>query len=609
MNSIAPITPSPTTGNDILSEIATGLIKDAISTGWNKVSKFFKDLDAQDSIRYGSAYFNYLSNTQDKNGKIKTLIYRRIPKDLYSFYECLGVDYDGETIDTTCVKNLLELSNKIVVTGTGGSGKSILLKHFFLNTIQTTDYIPVLIELRKFNFYDIKEISLYDAVYQSLSENGFALEEEYFSFSMKEGAYVILLDGFDEINRDRVGKVSAEIRSLSDKYGSNNFIISSRPTDAFIGWQDFSEVSSLPLTKKQALSLINKIEFDDSVKKTFYEALDKSLFSKYHSFASNPLLLTIMLLTFNNHASIPEKLNDFYEEAFATLYNMHDATKDCYVRDIRTKLGSEDFKSVFAYICFKSYFSSEFEFSESRLREYIQKAKEKFSRLQFSIDDFQEDLILSVCMLVKDGLNYRFTHRSFQEYFAAWYTCKITDELQSKLLSSWLSESDAAYTDEYLSMLFNLQPEKVNTIIFLPGLKKVQALYNDFGFTVRFLESLFSGVTLSKGRDKSYSLGLRIKNRYLCNVLRSTCKYNSYPYSNAPSRLDDEIVKKMLDKDPNPNSEWPFEVMLDYMPEVDLLDALSWFHTQYQFCTMIVEKYTTKDRSRKRKLSSIIDEL
>lgn len=457
----------------IITDVTVGILKEAISTGWYRVKKFFKDMDAEIAIQYGTAYTRYLLNTENKNGKIKTLIYRRVPKELYSFYECIGVDYDGKIIDTTQILNLFDVSQKIIVTGTGGIGKSMLMKHLFLNTIQTTDYIPVLIELRKFNAYEIKEISLYNAIYQSLKDNGFTLDEEYFKYSLEEGGYVIILDGFDEINRDRADRVTSEIKNFGDQYKNNKFIISSRPTDGFIGWNNYSEMTALPLTKEQALSLIGKIEFDESVKNTFYRALDEELFDRYDSFASNPLLLTIMLLTFNNHASIPEKLNDFYEEAFSTLFNMHDATKDCYVRDIRTKLGCEDFKTVFAYICFKSYFSGEFEFLENRLREHIQQAKKKFPSLIFEVDDFQDDLISSVCMLVKDGLNYRFSHRSFQEYFAAWYTCKITDEVQQRLLTSWLSESNAAVTDEYLTMLYNLQSEKVNTIIFCPAIKKL----------------------------------------------------------------------------------------------------------------------------------------
>lgn len=483
--------------NKILTDVTTTLIKDAISTGWDKVKKFFKDLDAQQAIQYNTAYTNYLANTYDKNGKIKTLIYRRVPKELYSFYECIGVECDGKIIDTSSITRLIEESNKIIITGTGGIGKSILFRHLFLNTVDTTAYIPVLIELRKFNAFDIKDISLYDAIYQSLCENGFRLEKEYFEASLKEGGYIILLDGFDEINRDKVSRVTSEVKSLSDKYNENKFLISSRPTDNF------------------------------------------------------------------------------------------------------------------AYICFKSYFAGEFEFSESRLRGYIQSAKEKFTSLQFSVDDFQEDLTLSVCMMIKDGLDYRFAHRSFQEYFAAWYTCKITDELQQKLLSSWLGESNAAVTDEYLSMLFNLQSEKVNKIILCPGIKKLKKIHDDKGFTIDLLEILFKGISInpvSREGKTHYSIALAIKDRYLCNVTQMTCRLNHYRYAQEDAR-DDALARQIKRKLPSRENLWSFSEVTGIVSTEELLENLSWFEHQYQFCISILQQNADNKALHKKKVASIIDEL
>lgn len=603
----------------IIADVTTSLITEAAKSGWQKVKKFFKDLDAKDSIYYGNAYSDYLQNTYERNSKIKTLIYRRIPKDLYSFYECVGVQYKNSIIDTSNVTHLLNISNKLIITGTGGIGKSILLKHLFLNTIKNTEYIPVLIELRKFNNIETKDISLYNAIYQNLSDNGFKLEDEYYSYSLSEGGYVILLDGFDEVNREKVGKVSEEIKNFSGKYNDNRFLISSRPSDNFIGWNDFHEMTACQLTKEQALSLIKKIEFDETVKDTFYNLLNNELFERYHSFASNPLLLTIMLLTFNNHASIPEKLSDFYEEAFATLFNMHDATKDCYVRDIRSSLGGEDFKMIFAYICFKSYFKGDFEFSEARLRDYIQQAKEKFSNKFFTVDDFQEDLTLSVCMLVKDGLNYRFTHRSFQEYFAAWYTCKLTDDVQNKLLSGWLSESNSCITDEYMGMLFDFQMDKVNKIILCPGIKTIKSIYEADGFSCDLLRKMFEGITINRRyfkengqRKKCYVPSLHVKDRYLCNVIQLSCRLNKYPFSrNVEFNLQtEEILQKIVSSKNNSLPEmWTFDEMLSIISPDQLLFCVQWFDRHLRFCFDIYEKYSENSALKKRKVSSIIDEL
>ncbi len=163
---------------ELLTNIATNATEIAITGAWNKVKKFFKDLDAKDSIRYRTAYEKYLLNTKQKNSKIKTIISRRVPQDLYSLYVCIDISYNGQTINTKNICNLIEIGNKIIVTGTGGAGKSILFKHLFLNTIENTAFIPVLLELRNFNEYDLHNISLYNSIYKSLCDNGFNLSDE-----------------------------------------------------------------------------------------------------------------------------------------------------------------------------------------------------------------------------------------------------------------------------------------------------------------------------------------------------------------------------------------------------------------------------------------------
>mgnify|MGYP002794378346 FL=1 len=602
-----------------LTNVATNIVEDSAKNAWNKIKKFFKDLDAKDSIRYKTAYEKYLINTKQKVSKIKTIIYRRAPKDLYSFYECIGVRYNGNTINTENINDILKVGNKIIVTGTGGVGKSILFKHLFLNTVAETEYIPVLIELRSFNIYDVKDISIYTAIYKCLVDNGFELSEEYFEYSLREGAYIIFFDGYDEVNRDKTEKITSEIKALSEKYGENKFFISSRPSEEFIGWNDFCEVETLKLNKQQALNLVKKLEFDEVVKDTFYKELDRTLYDKYESFASNPLLLNIMLLTFQKHASIPERLNDFYDEAFVTLFNVHDATKDSYVRDIRSGLGCEDFKLVFSYICFKSYFNGEFQFSESRIRFYIQQAKEKFDRFNFTVENFQEDLTQSVCMLVKEGGTYRFSHRSFQEYFAAWYTCKLVDDVQAKLLLNWIQESDSVFSDSYFTMLFDLQSEKVNKIILCPILKEVKKLYLQYGFSIDLLNILFEGMKFTKrlnGEEMRYSISLTIKNQYLCYGLMLNNRLNMFPYSDNNDKQEKQIFEKMekymVNKNHKRNARSlsaTFDEVLEVLKPEELLKHLEWFQNQIEFAMQIVEKYDDRKISRKKKVSTILEEL
>lgn len=592
----------------IVTSVATDIIKSGITLGWEKIKTYFKDLDASADIEYRTAYEDYLKNTKDKYGKIKTIIYRRERKDLYSFYEATGISYAGQTLSSSDINNLLEIDSKILVTGAGGIGKSILFKHLFLNSMEVTNFIPVFIELRSLNTLENKELNISNLIFKTLVSNGFRLERKYFDDSLEQGAYIIFLDGFDEIHHDKKSYITKEIKVFCEMYASNQVFVSSRPSTEFIGWSDFSEFESLPLTKEQALSLINKIDFDETAKSIFSEELDKKLYKKYKSFASNPLLLTIMLLTFQKHASIPERLNDFYEEAFVTLFNVHDATKDSFVRDIRSGLSCEDFKLVFSYICFKSYFKGEYEFSETRLHELINSAKEKFKdKFSFNVDDFQEDLVHSVCMLVKEGLEYRFSHRSFQEYFSAWYTCKLPDTTQEKLLDGWLRESSTIQTDSYFYMLFDLQSEKVNSIILKPVMENIISLYEKEGI-LSFLKTLFDKFSIeNQEENEQYYSSLYIKDMYLCNGLRLLILLNKYQ-SDRKNFVSKEDYETFSSKIGDGIPHMAIDAGIELFGEEKFANMFSWLSNQVEFVNNIYA--TTKNlKTKKRKVSSIIEEL
>src|SRR5690606_3367145 len=87
----------------IVADVTATLIGDSIKSGWKQIVHFFKDLSVKEDIEYGIAYEEYLENTKRKYSKIKTIIYRRAPQDLYSFYECIGVTYNGNKVSTESI--------------------------------------------------------------------------------------------------------------------------------------------------------------------------------------------------------------------------------------------------------------------------------------------------------------------------------------------------------------------------------------------------------------------------------------------------------------------------------------------------------------------------
>lgn len=235
-----------------------------------------------------------------------------------------------------------------------------LNKYLFLDEVSKKDYIPVFIELKDINQVD-GEYEISDFIFQRLYTLGGTLKKECMEYALQSGCFLFLLDGYDEISTDKKDVFFRKLDNFCDRFSENYFVISSRPYSEFVEFQRFSVLSLCNLNKKQALSLVKKIEFDSEIKLRFLKSLDQNLYERHKSFASNPLLLNIMLLTFDNYAEIPEKLHLFYANAFETLYSKHDATKSGFRRELRSELSYDTFKKVFAQFCFITYYQAKIE--------------------------------------------------------------------------------------------------------------------------------------------------------------------------------------------------------------------------------------------------------
>lgn len=601
--------------NKISAEVITDLAKTTARTLYQKARDYVTDIQKKEEIDFGYAYENYLKYAKTTHEKMKTLLYRHAAKDIYSFYECVGLNRNEDIIDTADINNVLKIGNKIIVTGTGGSGKSVMMKHFFLNILETTHYVPVLIELRGLNEYDEKGINLEEYIYEVMGTLKFKIERKYFEYSLETGCYVILLDGFDEVKNEISNSVTNQIVAMSKKYPENHYILSSRPLEEFMGWNQFEELHAMPLSKEQALSLINKIEYDQIIKDKFYKELDEYLYEKYETFASNPLLLTIMLLTFESRVSIPDKLNDFFEQAFTTLFHTHDATKGGYKRDIRLKLGYEDFKAVFSYFCFKSFFNSDYKFSENKALEYIGAAKQKrIIDTYFNSMDYLKDLTNSVCMLIHEGLEFRFSHRSFQEYFAALYTVQLSDSQQKRFLKLWLQDNSYRSTSNYLDMLYELQPLRFVKNIISPAIRELQEKFKKNNESEEWLIGyLYEDVRIRKYANGEKRCAVTIKNFYYHDMIIRACSISEL-YNNSKqermqrNKVREEKLIKILEEY-HASKPVRFEDIIRRGYTKEMLEALHWVIERYKFAVNYVDMVDKDPLAKKKRFSSMLEEL
>ena len=203
------------------------------------------------------------------------------------------------------------------------------------------------------------------------------------------------------------------------------------------------------------IQLIDKLDYDVGVKKRFSAKIGE-LFDRHESFLSTPLLAILMLMTFQKNASIPDKMYLFYGRAFETLFNQHDAVKEQYERPRKTKLHIDEFSGIFSTFCFATYVKEKFEFTKTEVVAHLREAV-RYHGSEVDVECLLYDLQESVCLLVSEGGDYFFVHRSFQEYFTALFLSTCPEQDRDRFLDS----RAARHWDEVLPMLFDMASEQL----------------------------------------------------------------------------------------------------------------------------------------------------
>ena len=231
---------------------------DFLNSNIDKITTMGKSVftEATDKVRLKLkiVYTNYLNTIGDRFSKTRTFFFRDEPINLYDFYIPTGLQSHSHTIKTATIKELNKISNNVVITGTGGSGKTVLLKHLLLDSLKEKKQIPVFIELRDYNSY---KNTFEDFLIDSILDYNLDVGKKYIRKAIKSEHFLFLLDGLDEAKIKKRDKIVKGIDQLTKKYNMH-IIMTSRPDGNLSILNHFAELQVSPLSLEKCISLINK---------------------------------------------------------------------------------------------------------------------------------------------------------------------------------------------------------------------------------------------------------------------------------------------------------------------------------------------------------------
>jgi len=383
-------------------------------------------------------------------------------------------------IENADLKQIADYSKKVILVANGGVGKSMMLQHLFLDSISKhlqSGLLPIMIELRDFsesndlfNNYIVRTTAVFDNT----------LTPKKVEDLMMSGKCQILMDGADEIDPSDVKAFQRQIAELTDKYPYNQYIIASRDCDIISAINGFSKLYLRSFNTEQSSRLVNKLlqeSDDETTKNDVISYLENDYLKRHRIFASNPMLLTFVVMKYPIVETFDGKKRLFYRTVYDAIVSGHDEQKKGFSRVFRSAKNAEEFTKVFRELCAITYIKHEVEFDRDTFDEYFNSLSTKNTLENPKImnsKNFIHDACATACMMYQEDIKLFYIDPGFQEYlFASHFYYAIPEELEALGRTLWgVPETEFDGLDAF-EMLNEFSHEKYERYLLKPFLNNI----------------------------------------------------------------------------------------------------------------------------------------
>lgn len=339
-----------------------------------------------------------------------------------------------------CFYNYKLFKSDHIIFGAPGSGKTTLLRRLAYdmleNSFSTTENkirrLPVYIQLRDFNNYE----SDFDTFIDFSIKNSFAEVEHILPKNIGNwGNLFLLLDGADEIDYEKFHSFTSTIFEYKQKYPLTYFIITSRPDRNYENIPSFNHCKIEPFSRQQIRELTYRKLGSLHRWKDFMSVLN--IVPQIYEVLKNPLLLTFSHYLFIHKNILPTNTAQLLKELVSTLISNWDTQRnierkyqDKVVSPIRVShtLGM---MSLYLTDAKRHEITVTEMFSKFKHFDHIDELLHFLQFVKFSTGLIQDD----------ENGNWRFIHKSIQDYFCSSILTESVSALRDKVFieKDWAS--------------------------------------------------------------------------------------------------------------------------------------------------------------------------
>jgi predicted NACHT family NTPase len=317
--------------------------------------------------------------------------------------------------------------SKLMILGKPGAGKTTFMKRLAMLCNRgefQSQRIPIFVSLKEFAEAETQP-KLLEYIDRQWLEFGVITAAKTL---LSAGHGFVLLDGLDEVREDDNKRVLKEIKNFTRLYRDCQIVITCRIAAWEYKFESFTEVEVADFDEDQIAEFINKWFQTKGKPPTADRMLSKlSVRKPVMELATNPLLLTLLCLIFDNGSDFPSSRSELYEEGLNILLRKWDATRDIDRHQIYKKLSLKRKEDLLSQLAFDTFDRGEYFFKQStverHITEYIRNIPGTATdeeALQLDSEAVLRSIMAQHGLLVERAKGiFSFSHLTFHEYFAA----------------------------------------------------------------------------------------------------------------------------------------------------------------------------------------------
>ncbi len=365
-------------------------------------------------------------------------------------------------------------SNKnILIRGIAGQGKSIFLRYLCIREFELGKRIPIFIELRRIQPNE----TLFEHITRYFNTLSLEIDPDIFKAMAKSGKFVFFLDGFDEIQDILMDKILNELEYLVCVSSDCQFFVTTRPNTPIEVSPLFDVWALDDLRDDEYKTVIKKLADTPQNAKIIIETIEKQK-SSVSGLLCTPLLVTLLLMSYKSFQKIPDQLSDFYESIFSVLLQRHDGTKPAFTRPRLCSLNDSQYRELFDALCYETKVSRKSNFNAQEIFKLLDKAM-TITGLEEEATKYLKDIVNVTCLILYEGKEYRFIHRSVQEYYASTFIKNRPDVTAVPFYNSCVDFKVWKYWQAELSFLSDIDKYRYCKYYLMPLCRKLIGVDSD----------------------------------------------------------------------------------------------------------------------------------